>query len=184
MNKTLNTKTKIYVNIMELLVDEEIDKQLKFYPKQLKEYINKIEVATYALNRLPPLYASSAMGKEYQKRTGQQKYKSQITLAVRRALAAIERDPLKRSVPLISERYAEYEVAKIALNKLEKLLQNKGIITNSQQLSWNNLNKILYPLITQNQPTKIIKDVEDKSLSYISKQLNQELSDSRNLRKY
>ncbi len=163
MNYSVERGAKIHVNIMEFLVQEEIEKQLKSYPKKIRDYINEVEVATYALNRLPALYASSYIGQEHQKRTGKQKYKSQITLAVRRALAAIERDPIKKSVPLVSESHAQYELAKISLNKLENLLKKQGIIANNQKLSWNNLNKIIYPLITKAQSKTIKKqDIESK----------------------
>ncbi|NEO33373.1 MAG: late competence development ComFB family protein [Symploca sp. SIO3C6] len=47
---------------MELLVIEEVKHQLDNYPQQLANYINPVEVATYALNRLSPLYASSEEG--------------------------------------------------------------------------------------------------------------------------
>ncbi|ACB53809.1 hypothetical protein cce_4461 [Crocosphaera subtropica ATCC 51142] len=181
MSASLDSRAKIHVNIMELLVQEEIEKQLKLYPKNLKNYINKVEVATYALNRLPPLYASSAMGKEYQKRTGKKQYQSQINLAVRRALAAIERDPIKQSVPIVLDSSTEYELAKVALNKLEEFLQIQGIIANYQKLSWNNLNRILYPLIIKaKQQQKKRENVEFEALTYGSKKLNQELSENSN----
>jgi hypothetical protein len=93
--------TKTHQNVMESLVYGEIEKQLKFYPKNLKPYLNKVEVATYALNRLPPLYASSTVGREQQIRLGKQKYKEQLTTAVRRAIAAVERDPLRNSEPVV-----------------------------------------------------------------------------------
>ena len=63
MNYSIDSGAKVHVNIMELLVQNEIDKQLRLYPKKIRDYINKVEVATYALNRLPPLYASSLIGK-------------------------------------------------------------------------------------------------------------------------
>lgn len=184
MKNILDNSAEVHLNIMELLVQEEIEHQLKFYPKNLQTYINKVEVATYALNRLPPLYASSAIGKEHQKRTGKRKYKSQITSAVRRALAAIERDPIKQSVPLISDTYAQYKSGKIALKKLEILLKFQRIISNNQQLSWNNLYSVLYPLIT-NTKTEDIKikmnNSEVSSLTYVSKQLSEEFSHNPNL---
>ncbi|MGB5596982.1 MAG: late competence development ComFB family protein, partial [Crocosphaera sp.] len=82
MNYPLDNIAKIHVNVMEILVKEEIEKQLKFYPKNIRNYINKVEVATYALNRLPPLYASSTIGKEKQKRIAKEKHQTHINLAV------------------------------------------------------------------------------------------------------
>lgn len=181
MTYSVENGAKIHINIMELLVLEEIDKQLQLYPKKKRDYINKVEVATYALNRLPPLYASSCLGKEHQKRTANQKYKSQITLAVRRSFAAVERDPLRRSVPLISEQQAEYQVAKISLNKLEDLFKKQGIIASSQQLSWMNLVRIIYPLIMKTKSTSMAQhEKEFTTLTHLSNQLATELSQGSN----
>ena len=155
MNYPLDNIAKIHVNIMEILVKEEIEKQLKFYPKNIRNYINKVEVATYALNRLPPLYASSTIGKEKQKRIGKQKYKDQITLAVRRALAAIERDPLRKSTPLMSEDYAQYQLAENSLKTLENILKEYGVISNDQRLDWNNLNRVIKQLIAKTRTKKM-----------------------------
>lgn len=59
---------RAYQNIMENLVHKEIHRQLKRLPQKLAEYIDVVEVATYALNRVPPLYASSERGKERHKK--------------------------------------------------------------------------------------------------------------------
>lgn len=138
---------QIHINVMEILVKEEIEKQLKFYPKNLKCYLNQIEISAYALNRLPPLYASSKRGEEQQKRIGKQKYKEQITLAVRRALAAVERDPLRKSTPILSETIAKYEVANIALEKLQNFLSNHHLINQNETLTWNNLNVVVQKIL-------------------------------------
>ncbi|MEM8780997.1 MAG: late competence development ComFB family protein, partial [Cyanobacteria bacterium P01_G01_bin.49] len=143
------------VNVMELLVQEEIEAQLKFYPKSLKSYLNTIEVATYALNRLPALYASSTRGKEQQKRFGQQKYKKQITSEVRRALAAIERDPLRKSTPISSEIVTENNVANIALKKLQTFLIEQQLINQNQMLSWHNLTLIMQQVFKRLHPQEL-----------------------------
>ena len=89
-------QAKCNKNVMEDLVHEEIVRQLRHYPKNLAGYINKVEVATYALNRLPALYASSHNGQSQQLQIARKKYKDQVVSAVRRAIAAVERDPLAR----------------------------------------------------------------------------------------
>ncbi|MEA5535371.1 late competence development ComFB family protein [Crocosphaera sp. XPORK-15E] len=152
MNNTRENAAQVHINIMELLVQEELDKQLKYYPQTLKSYLNKIEVSTYALNRLPPLYASSVMGKEQQKRIGKYKYQAQINLAVRRALAAIECDPLRKSMPLISETSAEYQVANLALIKLQKFLQEHYLLPTHQTLSWHNLTTVMQQVFRKIAP--------------------------------
>lgn len=45
---------RVHQNIMETLVSEEVAKQMRHLPKHLKGYLDPIDVATYALNRLPP----------------------------------------------------------------------------------------------------------------------------------
>ncbi len=173
VNYPLDNLAKIHVNIMEILVKEEIEKQLKFYPINLRNYINKVEVATYALNRLPPLYASSTIGKEKQKRIGKQKYKTHINLAVHRALAAIERDPLRKSTPLMSEDYAQYQLAESSLKKLENILKQYGFIFNNQRLSWNNLNTVIKQLFANKiNQTNNSEYLNIQDFTYMSNDMN------------
>ena len=147
MNDSLNKTNQVNVNVMEFLVQEEIDKQLEFYPEKIRPYLNRVEIATYALNRLPSLYASSVIGKEQQKRIGRQQYKKQIPLAVRRALAAIERDPLRKSTPLISKTAVEHKMANLALSKLQKFLYERQLLSRNQTLSWNNLTFVVQEIL-------------------------------------
>ena len=106
-----------------------------------------------------------------------QKYKSQIILAVRRSLAAIERDPIKKVAPLISESYAQQELAKQSLSKLEILLKKHGMIGNTQKLSWENWSRVIYPLIVKLKSQTISREQEDvEALTSISSELSGELS--------
>ncbi|MEM6502934.1 MAG: late competence development ComFB family protein [Cyanobacteria bacterium P01_C01_bin.89] len=90
-------------NVMEILVAEEVERQLRRCPNTLLDYVKTVEVETYALNRLPPLYAASQEGLEYQKERARREYGQKIQTTVRHALAAIQQDPLRRSTPLISK---------------------------------------------------------------------------------
>lgn len=89
-----------YKNIMELLVEEEVIRQCKTLSARSSSYINTEELIAYALNQLPPLYATSQQGLEYQIQKGRIKFSPQITQAVQRAIAAVRRDPLRRHTPL------------------------------------------------------------------------------------
>lgn len=89
-----------YKNIMELLVEEEVVRQCKALSARASAYINSEELIAYALNQLPPLYATSEQGLEYQIQKGRIKFSPQITQAVQRAIAAVRRDPLRRHTPL------------------------------------------------------------------------------------
>ena len=100
---------RAYQNIMETLVHQEIYRQIKTMPEKLLKYIDTAEVATFALNRLPPLYASSEQGKERQAAKGELKLKQEVATAVRQALAAVQRDPLRSSTPLPPNRDPRYQ---------------------------------------------------------------------------
>ncbi len=89
-----------YLNVMEVLVAEEVDKQQKQLPSKIAHYVNKSEAIAYALNRLPPLYATSQKGLQQQRLRATREMQPKIALAVRQALAAIQRDPLRSSPPL------------------------------------------------------------------------------------
>lgn len=129
----------VHVNVMETLVYEEIDKQLRFYPKNLRNYLNLTEVATYALNRLPPLYASSVKGVEEQRRVAGRQYRSELTSAVRRAIAAVERDPLRSSEPIVSEIEVNYRGAESTLGQIQELLKRYNLLEPvNKEVTWDN----------------------------------------------
>jgi len=138
------TNAGVHVNVMETLVHEEIDKQLRFYPKNLRNYLNLTEVATYALNRLPPLYASSVKGMEEQRRVAARQYRSELTSAVRRAIAAVERDPLRSSEPIVSEIEMNYRGAETTLGQIQELLKRYNLLEPiNKEVTWDNCMPLL-----------------------------------------
>jgi molecular chaperone DnaK (HSP70) len=156
-------KSKIsltHKNAMEILVDEEITRQIKKYPANLTMYINKVEVATYALNRVPPLYASCQEGLKKQKERGEREFRQQISTAVRQAFAAVQRDLLRSSTPLVSQEDSELQNAKIALQELAELLPQND-------RSWERIVELIKPLLV-----KITnRDMTDEELCELSYQL-------------
>lgn len=93
-------KANSYKNVMELLIDSEIDRQTCNYSHAQAQQINRIEVATYALNRLPPLYASSQEGIDRQYERGMVEFQPRITATVNQALQQIHQQPSRTSTPL------------------------------------------------------------------------------------
>jgi hypothetical protein len=93
-----------YHNIMEDLVAEEVRSQMALLSPRLTQYIQRSEVETYALNRLPTLYASSREGWLHQQKCARDQYQVKIKTAVRQALAAVQRDPLRSTTPLFQEK--------------------------------------------------------------------------------
>ena len=129
-------------NIMEVLVEEEIDRQIKRHPTEIRQHINRIEVATHALNRLPPLYASCYEGFNKQKLKGRSKHSAEITKNVRQAFAAVQKDLLRISTPLVAEEKYESKEAKKALQELIDFLPHK-------EFSWEKLVKLIKPALIQ-----------------------------------
>jgi hypothetical protein len=142
MNTQQSHQTQIHQNVMELLVAQEVEQQMRKVSPKIAMYINHVEVATYALNRLPPLYASCEEGKRKQQKHGQEKYRTQISIAVRQAILAVQRDPLRLSTPLKKEQDKEFQIAQAALQTIKHLLQEN-------KLSRQNLIQILKQSLTK-----------------------------------
>ncbi|MBE9107816.1 late competence development ComFB family protein [Nodosilinea sp. LEGE 07298] len=109
---------------MELLVTEEVEKQLKTMHPRVLKYLKRVEVETYALNRLPSLYASSEKGWQHQYEKAGRELHNQIKSAVRQAFAAVQVDPIRSSEPL---RGQDNEAANVALNALRDILRQPDL---------------------------------------------------------
>jgi Late competence development protein ComFB len=103
MTTLLPDKISRYCNVLEPLVTAEVMRQLAELPPNLVKYIKPEEAIAYALNRLPPLYATSQEGWKRQQEKAQTDLAENIFIAVRQGLAAVQRDPLKASTPLEDE---------------------------------------------------------------------------------
>lgn len=88
-----------YKNIMEILVDEEIDRQTHEMSAIAAHGLNRIEVAACALNQLPPLYASSQEGVAMQYERAGHCFHEQISSAVSKAIKAVRSLPSRGSTP-------------------------------------------------------------------------------------
>ena len=109
---------------MELLVSEEVEKQVKTMHPRVVKYLKRVEVETYALNRLPSLYASSEKGWQHQYEKARRELHNQIKSAVRQAFAAVQVDPIRSSEPL---RGQDNEAANVALNALREILKQPDL---------------------------------------------------------
>ena len=121
---------KGYQNVMEFLVAEEVERQLNALSPKLAMYIRCLEVQTYALNRLPSLYASSERGWQYQRQKAEVKFQQNIITGVRQAFSAVQTDPLRRSKPLSPEAPnagQESSESEAALQALRDLLQQSDL---------------------------------------------------------
>ncbi len=120
-----------YINVMELLVAEEVEHQLRQLPTRVLRYIKAIEVETYALNRLPSLYAASEKGWQSQYQKAKQDLAKDIRGAVRQAIAAVQVDPLRAARPLAPRPSAPSENA--------VLLEQFRAALGQPHLTWDSL---------------------------------------------
>jgi hypothetical protein len=154
----------IHRNVMEMLVAEEIERQIVRLPSNIQKFINPIEVATYALNRLPALYASSQQGFNKQKLKGRSEHSVKITQEVRKGFAAIQQDLLRNSTPLQAENESEVDrsikEAKAALQELADYLPEKD-------LTWKNVIRLVKPILAElkEQDPEIINSQKVRSRS-------------------
>lgn len=134
---TRHDSKRSYTNVMERLVAAEVDRQLEKLPLTVLKYVKRTEVETYALNRLPALYASSEQGWQYQCKKARVELQQQVRAAVRQALAAVQADPLRLSKPLevveSEESYAALQALRSALKQPD--LSWEGIVQHVRQLN-------------------------------------------------
>ncbi|MTJ07825.1 MULTISPECIES: late competence development ComFB family protein [unclassified Anabaena] len=135
-------------NVMELLVVEEVEKQIQLLPIKAARYIKTPDVVAYALNRLPSLYATSRKGWQRQLHRAKTEFNQQINKAVQQGIIAVQRDPLRIS-DLIYSTEENGEINQIANAALEKL----KVVLGREDLSWENLPNIVEHTLTSKKAT-------------------------------
>jgi hypothetical protein len=134
------------VNVMESLVEEELERQLKTLPARTIEYIQPAQVRAYALNRLPALYATSDEGVRKQRLRGKAQLQDKITAAVHQGFSAVQQDPLRRMTHhSLSENESH---AQAALHDLQELLQRPD-------LNWDNVVRITEQALVETRSGKV-----------------------------
>lgn len=118
-------------NVIEDLVFHEIKEQLDALGEGIRGKISANEVAAYALNRLPTLYATSRDGWHQQHLKGEKELKSSIVTQVKRAILAVRRDILREPDPIPPQEMAGEARA---LAQIRKIL-------NQADLTWNEVPK-------------------------------------------
>ncbi|HAG84178.1 MAG TPA: hypothetical protein DCL61_24235 [Cyanobacteria bacterium UBA12227] len=105
----LSSPFSIYRNAMEPLAAQEIERQMQSLPEDIIKSINKGEAIAYALNRLPPLYATTQEGWHWQHQRAKETLQPLISKAASWAIRAVQRKPSKFSTPLSAN--STFEVA-------------------------------------------------------------------------
>ncbi|AFY69180.1 Late competence development protein ComFB [Thalassoporum mexicanum PCC 7367] len=111
-------------NAIEEIVLEEINTQLNRLGQDARRNINMGEVVAYALNRLPPMYATTQKGWIQQRKLARDRLQHQVNSAVRQALMGVRRDPLRTSDPLPP---TELQSQARSLLKLQRILDRDDL---------------------------------------------------------
>ncbi len=112
-------------NALEEIVVVEVQDQLKTLNAPVRESVNLSEVAAFALNRLPALYASTSRGWLQQRKRAHNELHSQIVKAVQQALLGVKRDPLRHSTKIAA---SEVETPAHILIRLQKLFNKSSLL--------------------------------------------------------
>lgn len=110
----------VYKNVMEILVEEEVVRQYKTLSADIS-YPKPEEIVAYSLNQLPPLYATSEQGLQYQIQRGRIKFEARIAQTVQQAIVAVRRKLQTQNTPL---RQTQVAVMGNKLQELRQLYQN------------------------------------------------------------
>ena len=142
-----------YRNAMEPLAASEVEHQLQQLPTETANSINRASAIAYALNRLPPLYATSVEGWHWQQERAQESFKDLIVKAAGWGLKAVQRNPLQISTPLLQMSESE-----AALQQLKELL-------GCEELNWQNLAAVVEQKLVQTELGQISWQKREESLN-------------------
>ncbi|WP_224408869.1 late competence development ComFB family protein [Oscillatoria salina] len=100
-----------YTNAMEPLVTEAVEQLLQTLPLSVVESINQAEAIAYALNRLPPLYATTEEGWYWQQAQAKETLLPQIFKAAHWGIKAAQKKHTRFPNPLSLSTHSEYFAA-------------------------------------------------------------------------
>jgi hypothetical protein len=112
-------------NVLEKLVLIDAEDQLKRLSNVVSRQVRLEDVAAYALNRLPPMYATCAQGYQRQQQRAKVELADEIESAVVQAILTLSKTPKRLVGPLPFTRF-DLEQDK-ALSELRSLLQRDDI---------------------------------------------------------
>ncbi len=168
-----------FVNVLEEIIVKEIYIQIEELRPDMQPKVRVVEVLAYALNRLPPLFATSMVGWQYQYDYALNTLHPQISQLVKQGLKTILfGDPLHDITPLPNHLFTN---SAGALYQLSKLFGRK-------HLRWRDVPILIEASVNKparttniNDQTVIQFDEETKlqDVSYVSKSQRGLLSSSK-----
>ncbi len=136
---TLRAKLGL-VNVLEHLILLGLE---RITTPELYSQINRNEVVAYALNRLPPMYATSSRGFKYLRQRAVTEYPREIIGAVRNGVMKVAKYSRTDMTPISTYQFEqEYEQSMLALNNFFK----------RDDISLHNIMEIVRELLFCNSP--------------------------------
>lgn len=120
-------------NALEELVIEEAEAQYKRLGADIKKRVDLSEVIAYALNRLPPMYATTQRGWTQQRKKAEQELGQAITKTVRKGFLNTQSDNLRQNDPIPAHELISQARS---LAKLRKIF-------NKEYLKWKDVPEVV-----------------------------------------
>jgi len=117
-------------NVMEKIVEVAATHITRKWSVEEREQIDFEQVAAFALNRLPPMYATSARGYQFLRQKAVNELHQEITLIVFDALLHIKGLPNFENAPIPIYRFER---------EMDKIFPELRRILNRPDLTWDNL---------------------------------------------
>ncbi len=156
---------RVFVNVLEEIIVREVYIQIEELRPEVQPKVKVAEVTAYALNRLPPLFATSITGWKYQYDYALNKLHPQIAQIVKYGIhAVLLGDPLHDITPLPNHLF---------LNNAG-VLHQLGQLLNRKYLRWRDVPILVQEIIgkslclTQIEDQTILQTEEETQIQSIS----------------
>jgi hypothetical protein len=146
LNSYIISASYTLTNVLEDLVRQEVHNQLVHMAGVLPRKVSLNDVCAHALNRLPPMYATTEQGVAWQISKAKQQLASQIESTVIQSLLTLSRTPRRFNDPLPLLKFDE---------ECEHSLTNLRQIFQRDDITWQNIVSLAEYAIEQEKQGKL-----------------------------
>jgi hypothetical protein len=144
-----------FVNTLENLVSSICQRQISKLAPVLAAKVTLEEASAFALNRLPPMYATSERGLMYWRDRARTELSNDILVTVRQGVITILKSPSRFLPPLPSDKFSTQQ--EVAIAELKVILQIEDI-------DWQNVAMIVQDALEQSRRGEIKWTSRDRHL--------------------
>ncbi|MDX2256639.1 MAG: late competence development ComFB family protein [Pseudanabaenaceae cyanobacterium bins.39] len=146
LNSYIISASYALTNVLEDLVKQEVNNQMRHMAGVLPRKVSINDVCAHALNRLPPMYATTEQGVAWQTNKAKEQMASQIESTVIQSLLTLSRTPRRFNDPLPLLKFDEE--CEHSLSNLRQIFQRDDII-------WQNIAILAEYAIEQEKQGKV-----------------------------